>query len=58
MKKYSVSLEKFVTQVNDENINEDRSGKRYNGSLKDGDKNKNVYKKDNKVLLEPGDKVT
>lgn len=63
LKDYKVSLEKFVSEVTDANggnkqTYDDRSGKRYNESLKDGDVNKNVYKKDHKVQVESGDKVT
>lgn len=71
MKPYKVSLEKFVTKVTDangqkvENYNQtsgtyqDRSGKRYNTEAKTNlDTNKNTYKYDNKVQVEPGDIVT
>lgn len=62
MGQYKVSLEKFVSEVTDANGGNkqtyDRSGKRYNESLANGDVNKNVYKYDNRVPLEVGDKVT
>ena len=61
MKKYSVSLEKFITAVNT-NAVEGREGHRYNQDLKDVPDgtlpNKDLYKNNNKVNVEAGDRVT
>lgn len=70
-KTYAISLEKFISKVNDENITDDRSGKRDNEDLGDdydaikesfgedyANEVKNPYKKENQVEVETGDKVT
>ena len=61
IKEYAVSLKKFVTKVNDTDINgrnEGTNGNRYNENLRDGDPNKDPWKLNNKVPVEPGDTVT
>lgn len=62
---YSVSLEKYVTKIEyGKGTNtgattiSDREGKRYNDTLTDGNANKNPFKLNNKVEVEPGDKIT
>lgn len=63
MKKYSVSLEKFVSSVTDYKGDDgkydyNRDGHRYNELLNDGNINKDPLKYNNKVEVEPGDLVT
>lgn len=69
--KYAVSLEKFVTKVNDEDVSTNRfsadsdkdtqNTRRYNvnlsSSLGDVKPNHNTWKPNHKVEVEPGDKV-
>ena len=55
-KTYAVSLEKFVTKVDNTNVT-GRDGKRYNDEAETVE-NKNSYKKDNNVSVEIGDLVT